>query len=211
MTSGGCGDAPKRRGRPPAQSSEDTRDRVLRAARVCFGEAGYAQTSMADIAQVAGVTPRAIYHYVDSKAELFGQAAAAAYSRFFAEIADRVFHHEKARERLKGFIDVFRSLYQEDPSVVAFVSLAVIEASRNPELEDFMPSHSWTMSPNEILVQQAMERGEMAEGIDPGGAVALLDVFGAGLTLVATADRGAAYLAMLDVIDRLIDGALFVD
>ena len=51
----------------------------------------------------------------------------------------------------------------------------------------------------------------MAEGIDPGGAVALLDVFGAGLTLVASADRGADYLAMLDVIDRLIDGALFVD
>jgi hypothetical protein len=41
--------------------------------------------------------------------------------------------------------------------------------------------------------------------------VALLDVIGAGLTLVATGNRQDDYLAMLDVIEQLIDGTLLVD
>jgi AcrR family transcriptional regulator len=202
---------PRRRGRPPARSGEDTRERLLRAARVRFGEAGYASTSLADIARQAGITPRAIYHYVDSKADLFTQAAEAAYCRFFEEIATRVFGHRDARSRLKGFIDVFRALYQEDPSLVAFVSLAIFEAKRNPELPDPLARADQMPNPNEVLIAQAVERGELAANIDPAGAVALLDVFGAGLTLVATGNRQDDYLAMLDVIEQLIDGTLLVD
>jgi AcrR family transcriptional regulator len=67
--------APRRRGRPPDRRSEETLARILRAARECFSRAGYAQTSMADIAHAAGVTPRAIYHYADSKPRLFALAA----------------------------------------------------------------------------------------------------------------------------------------
>jgi TetR/AcrR family transcriptional repressor of uid operon len=205
------GQAPRRRGRPPAQRSEDTRERLLRAARVCFGEAGYAHTSMADIAHEAGITPRAIYHYVESKAELFTQAAEASYCRFVEEIAARVFVHDDARGRLKGFIDVFRALYREDPSLVAFVSLALFEADRNPDLPHPLAGHGERPNPNELLVAQAVERGELAGHIDPAGAVALLDVFGAGLTMIATGDRRGDYLPMLDVIEHLIDGSLLAE
>ena len=53
-----------RRGRPPAQNSEDTYKRILTAARRCFSRQGYERTAIADIASEAGVTPRALYHYV---------------------------------------------------------------------------------------------------------------------------------------------------
>jgi AcrR family transcriptional regulator len=166
---------------------------------------------MADIAAEAGITPRAIYHYVDSKAELFSAAAQAAYCRFSEEIATRVFGCSDTRGRLKGFVDVFRALYQEDPSVVAFINLAVFEADRNPELTHPLARHGGLPNPNELLVAQAVERRELAPDIDPAGAVALLDVFGAGLTLVAAGERGGDYLAMLDVIEHLIDGTLLAD
>jgi AcrR family transcriptional regulator len=177
---------------------------------VCFGTEGYAHTSMADIAREAGVTSRAIYHYVGSKQELFKQAADAVYVRFFEEVATRVLTQGDARSRMRGFVDVFRVLYREDPSLPAFVSLAIFEAKRNPELEDPLAGKRTAPGVNEYLVAEAVERGELAEGIDPAGAVALLDVFGAGLTLVATKERGHDYLAMLDVIDHLLDGSLFV-
>src|ERR687888_547423 len=80
------GPGPRRRGRPPARQSEQTEGEILRAARVCFSKRGYARTSVAQIAREAGVTSRAVYHYVDSKPELFVRAALAAHIRVAGEI-----------------------------------------------------------------------------------------------------------------------------
>jgi AcrR family transcriptional regulator len=201
--------APRRRGRPPAQRSEDTLARILRAARAGFSRSGYARTSMADIAREAGVTSRAIYHYVDSKPELFALAAQAAYRRFGAETVERVFRHADTRSRLRGYIDVFRSLYKDDPTMVAFISLATLEADRTPELRDRLPANLGC-DPTQLIVE-SVARGELAPGVDPAGAVALLEVFGAGLALVANGDRGPEYLAMLDALEHLLDGSLLAE
>ena len=203
---------PRRRGRPPDRRSEETLARILRAARECFSRAGYAQTSLADIARAAGVTPRAIYHYAESKPALFALAAEQAYERFVDEIATRVLAHDDASGRLHAYVDVFRVLYQDDPSVVAFVSRAPLEAVRTPELADALPAEIAAGVPlNEQIVRDGVERGELAAGLDPAGAVALLEVFGAGLTLLAGGDRDADYLAMLDALEHLIDGSLLVE
>ena len=203
--------APRRRGRPPDRRSEETLARILRAARDRFSEVGYAQTSMADIAEAAGVTPRAIYHYADSKPRLFALAAEQAYQRFGAEIVARVLTHDDTEARLRGYVDVFRTLYQDDPGIVAFVSRAALDADRVPELSESLPTWvAGVLDVNELVVRDSVERGELAAGVEPAGAVALLEVFGAGLTLLAGGDRGPEYLAMLDALEHLIDGSLFV-
>jgi AcrR family transcriptional regulator len=199
-----------RRGRPPAQNSEDTYKRILTAARRCFSRQGYERTAIADIAREAGVTPRALYHYVDSKRDLFLAAADAALTRFGLEVAERVLVHESAIERLRAYIDVFRVMHREDPSLVAFVSLSALEARWNPELPDPIGTvGDMVRVANRHLIDEAVERGELGRGIDPSGAVALLEVFGAGLTLVAGGERDEDYPAMLDVLERLLDGTLF--
>jgi AcrR family transcriptional regulator len=199
-----------RRGRPPAQNSEDTYRRILTAARRCFSRQGYERTAIADIAREAGVTPRALYHYVESKRELFLAAAEAALTRFGTEVSERVLVHDGAVERLRAYIDVFRVLHREDPSLVAFVSLASLEARWNPDLPDPIGEvGDMVRLANRHLIGQAVDRGELGRGIDPSGAVALLEVFGAGLTLVAGGERDADYPAMLDVLERLLDGTLF--
>jgi AcrR family transcriptional regulator len=205
--------SPRRRGRPPGQRSAETRDRILRAARLRFSEAGYARTSLADIAREAGITPRAIYHYVDSKPDLFRQAAELAYGRFTNAVVTRVMPSEDTRGRLHDLIDVFRSLYAEDPTLVAFLSQAAIEAKRDPELAEGEMVTPWgdTLDLNHALVAVARLRGDIAPDIDPAGAAALLEVIGSGLTLVASKDRAGDYTAMLDVLDRLVDGTLFAD
>jgi AcrR family transcriptional regulator len=199
-----------RRGRPPAQSSEDTYRRILTAARRCFSRQGYERTAIADIAAEAGVTPRALYHYVESKRELFTAAAEAALVRFAGEVAERVLVHESAIERLRAYIDVFRVMHREDPSLVAFVSLSALEARWNPDLPDPLTDMGeMVKAANRHLIDGAVERGELMDGVDPAGAVALLQVFGAGLTMVAGSDEDEAYPAMLDVLERLLDSRLF--
>jgi AcrR family transcriptional regulator len=199
-----------RRGRPPAQSSEDTYRRILAAARRCFSRQGYERTAIADIAAEAGVTPRALYHYVESKRELFTAAAEAALVRFAGEVAERVLVHETAIERLRAYIDVFRVMHREDPSLVAFVSLSALEARWNPDLPDPLTDMGeMVKAANRHLIDDAVERGELVDGVDPAGAVALLEVFGAGLTMVAGRDEDDAYPAMLDVLERLLDSRLF--
>jgi AcrR family transcriptional regulator len=206
--------AKRRRGRPPAQEGKDTRARLLDAARQCFCRKGYASTSMSEIAAEAGVTARAIYHYVDSKSDLFAHTAEAAYSRFLREVLTHVFSgdHPDTRSRLRSYTHVFRVLYQEDPSLVAFMSLAVLETSRHPELVGALPGvfHDDLPNFNEMLVTGAVESGELGPDVAPDGLVAMLDVFGAGLTIVAGKERRGDYLAMLDAIDHLLDGSLFV-
>ena len=60
---------------PPAtlrsQHVEATRHAVLAAARSLFGQKGYAQTSVGEIAAAARVTKGAVYHHFASKVALF--------------------------------------------------------------------------------------------------------------------------------------------
>jgi TetR/AcrR family transcriptional repressor of uid operon len=202
----------RRRGRPPGQRSAETRERILRAARLRFSQTGYARTSLGDIAREAGITPRAIYHYVDSKPQLFAQAAEVAYARWSREVVTRVLPGEDTRSRLHDLVEVFRSLYQEDPTLVAFLSQAASEAHRNPELEAPVPPGSKDRGTlNHMLVAMGRDQGDIAPDVDPAGAAALLEVLGSGLTLLASHEREDEYLAMIDVLHRVIDGTLFVD
>jgi len=57
--------------RTQAQRREATQARLIAAARNAFGERGYADTSLEDIAVVCDVTIRPIYHYFDNKLGLF--------------------------------------------------------------------------------------------------------------------------------------------
>ena len=57
--------------RTQAERREETRGRMLKEARRLFGEKGYADTSLDDIAEACGVTVRPVYHYFENKLGLF--------------------------------------------------------------------------------------------------------------------------------------------
>jgi AcrR family transcriptional regulator len=65
--------APARRpGRRPGRSS--SRDDILAAARVLFGERGYDKASIRAIAGAAGVDPALVHHFFGAKEDLFAAA-----------------------------------------------------------------------------------------------------------------------------------------
>jgi AcrR family transcriptional regulator len=59
----------RRPGRRPGQSS--SRDDILSAARVLFGERGYDKASIRAIAGAAGVDPALVHHFFGTKEDLF--------------------------------------------------------------------------------------------------------------------------------------------
>lgn len=63
------------RGRPPTRSREETRRILIEAAAAEFEAKGYAETSMADVAQRAGVSTRTVYRLIPNKADLLVRVA----------------------------------------------------------------------------------------------------------------------------------------
>lgn len=57
--------------RTQAERSDETTSRLIAAAQGLFGRAGYGATSIASIAETAGVTKGAAYHHFDGKPDLF--------------------------------------------------------------------------------------------------------------------------------------------
>lgn len=66
--------ATRRRGRPRAGASADTRDGIVKAAIAEFADNGYDGTSLRAVARRAGVDPALVHHYFDGKAGLLAAA-----------------------------------------------------------------------------------------------------------------------------------------
>jgi AcrR family transcriptional regulator len=66
-----CGIPSGGRGRPRSLSDEDRRHQLLNAAETLFLTNGYHATTMADVAQSAGMSKKTVYQVFVSKADLF--------------------------------------------------------------------------------------------------------------------------------------------
>ena len=75
---------PKRKGRTQAERREESRQALFDSAYRLFGEKGYANCSLEEIAADCGLSIRPIYHYFGSKKSLFAAVNAAAEDRIVA-------------------------------------------------------------------------------------------------------------------------------
>ncbi|QQD20422.1 TetR family transcriptional regulator [Oceanospirillaceae bacterium ASx5O] len=99
----------RRRGRPPKSaihSSEDTRERLIRAGLAMLTEKGYSAAGLEEILRLAQVPKGSFYHYFASK-EAFGLCLIDAYATFFAAKLDRWLLDTATPplQRLQNFVD----------------------------------------------------------------------------------------------------------
>ena len=129
-------DPPRRRGRPPDTKSSETREAILSGARQLFGERGYGSVTNKDLAAAAGVTTGALYHYVESKLELYLEVhrdmQVQIYRRFqVAESSQQTFIG-----KLEAVLDAAHDLNREDPSLTKFVGAVRADTRRHPEISE---------------------------------------------------------------------------
>ena len=156
----------RRVGRPCQSDAGETRRRLLDAARESFTTRGYDNTTNREIAQAAGITTAAIYHYFPSKVELFVavfiDVQQKVYDRFEAVMAE----HDTFLARFDAIFDAMFDLSKDDPTLASFVVGVVTEAEHHPDLRDALQSVALRQRNFlRTLCAQAQERHELPESL----------------------------------------------
>ena len=200
-----------RAGRPVAGDSALTRRRILKAARERFAKDGFRATTNRLIADDVGITTSALYHYFESKTELY----AAVYCETIGEMYTAFEAAAQSESTLPGqFVAVLRrscELQRADSSITGFIVAVALETQRQPDLLALIASqrgrHVRFFSE---LVDSAAARGEIADDVDREGLADLMGSLMTGLarTAAAAGDLGR-YTAAVAVLERfLTEGAL---
>lgn len=199
----------RKRGRPPASTAAETRERLLEAAQRQFSTLGYDATTNKDIANAAGITTGAIYHYFESKRDLYeavlDHVQEIVYERFGAAIAGV----QGTVARIHAVLDAAVELEMEDPSLAAFIVAVPTEAMRHAEIADLAAhQQKWSVDFFGELAAQAHAEGDLAEDTDPAELTALLRAVAGGMARYATVAPREEYLAAMSGVKRLVEGSL---
>jgi AcrR family transcriptional regulator len=202
--------ATRRLGRPPASSGAQTEARIIDAARRCFADLGYAATTNREIADDAGITTGAIYHYFESKQALF--------ERVFTQVEELVSERLTAAwrsagddfaARMRAVLEASVALNAEDASLARFLVTVPTECRRRPELAPLLGLlNGYQERVFGPVVDDGIARGELPDDV---ARSTLLNVI--GVVLVGLADVSANFsspeqhAANADVVSRLFEGA----
>jgi AcrR family transcriptional regulator len=178
--------ATRRLGRPTDRDSAETRQLLLRVARERFIADGYAATTNRAIAEAAGITPGAIYHYVSSKAELYAAVYDEVFQHVYSEYERAAADECTLLGQFSAMLDATVVLNEHDPSLTGFV-VGTREALRHPELWDSItPLQRRHRRVLRSLVSAAVERGELAADIDQRAVADVLNSVLSGLVRLST-------------------------
>ncbi|ORV81393.1 TetR family transcriptional regulator [Mycobacterium interjectum] len=203
--------ASRRPGRPPAAKADETRQRIIQAARLVFSERGYDGATFQAIAAKADLTRPAINHYFSSKRVLFREVLDETNKLFIGAGIKQAEREATLIGRLTAFISAAVRANSENPAGSAFLITAVLEFQRHPELrrtenDSVLLSREFLMR----VVNDAIERGEVIPSTDPSALVETLLVVICGVGLYAGYVRSyQAMLAVTGMLRQLLEGALW--
>jgi AcrR family transcriptional regulator len=185
------------------EKGKATRDRLVEAGRVAFGERGYDATSIADILDTAGVAKGALYHHFDTKAALFDAVLDRVVQELAEAAADRARRAPGPTEGLKAGCGAWLESTL-DPGVQRIVLLdgaAVVGWARAREIDD---RHTLSgMRRN--LERLAEQRGGLDADVDLLAHMVLAAVNEAALFIVRAEDPQAALAVGRQAVEVLIE------
>jgi AcrR family transcriptional regulator len=206
----GAAAVPRRLGRPKDVAAAETQQRLLSVARRAFAKDGYDATTNREIAEAAGITSGAIYHYYPSKAELYVAVYAEVQQIVYGAFNEAILPRQGLLARFGATLDAAVELNREDPSIAAFVVGVASEAQRHPDLRDRLAPLR-TMDKNFLarLARDAKENGELADDVDAQALEDLLNAVLSGLARFSnqTGDN-ARHAAAVDALKRFLAGTL---
>jgi TetR/AcrR family transcriptional repressor of uid operon len=198
-------------GRPPAAKADETRERIVQAARLVFSERGYDGATFQAIALRADLTRPAINHYFASKRVLYREVLQQTNDVVIGAGIRQAERETTLTARLTAFISAAVRANSDNPAVSAFLISAVLEMQRHPELR-VTDNDSVTISRDFLMwaVNEAIEHREVTAGIDASALVETLIVVLCGVGLYAGYVRTyEEMLAITDVLRQLLEGALW--
>ena len=201
--------ASRRPGRPPAAKADETRKRILRAARQVFSERGYDGATFQAIAVRADLTRPAINHYFSSKRALYREVVDQTNEVFVAAGIQRAEGEITLTGRLTAFISAAMQANSENPSASAFLVTDALESQRHPELSS-TENYTVRMCREFLMwvVNDAIERGEIVTDIDASALVETLLIVLSGVGFYAGHLRSYQEMeAVTETLRQLLEGA----
>jgi AcrR family transcriptional regulator len=173
---------------------EARREAILRAAEVAFARAGFADTSMEDVAREAGITKLIVYRHFDSKEELYRAVLEEVSQRQVQVFFDNVLEGSQAvgyrtfltvaREHPDGFVLLWRHAYRE-PQFAAYAREfrdKAVDVARAPLAGVFADQPSLARwAPEAVIDEMVSAVLSWLEHGDPADDDAFLAVATAGL------------------------------
>lgn len=197
-------------GRPSASDRDESRARIISAAQKIFSTRGYSDATNADIAREAGMTSGAIYHYYESKKDLFGAAAADNWSRITEEF--RNIESDTSVGRLENLLTKSSEIAASSPDISRFAITVASEAERHEELHEIGKTYrSMREKMLSDLVKSAIENREIdMRGLKHKDVVALLMAITDGLARLAAISGGPElHRGATRALNKLLEGSLF--
>lgn len=148
-----------------ALAKQQTREKVLQAARDLFIERGYEGATIRDIARAAGMSTGAVFASFADKNELFDAILNDDFAELVEPMRDAITGATTAREALVG---MFGAAYRAHSSQLPLIQAALAASwTRTPEAERLRRE---SMRPIRSLVsevlERAVERGELTQRFD---------------------------------------------
>ena len=114
--------AARKLGRPLASNSVETRQRILDVARQTFADVGWEVTTNKVVAEKADVTSAAIYHYFDSKLEMYRAVHDDAEERVSAEFGIAAATSDTFVGQFEAVLERAYKMNSRDPSLARFLA-----------------------------------------------------------------------------------------
>ena len=199
--------AQRRLGRPPASDSNVTRERILRTARVTFSQLGYGATTNKHLADRAGVTTGALYHYFESKLDLYSAVLSEVQDFVYTRFEEVVANSDTFLGALEATLDSAHDMNNADPSLAQFLGSARIDVRRYPELVAvYRPTLKLRQEFFDSLIELGLRTGEIDEQDRPQIA-ALIRTVMIGL-VDAVSDDTKLHREAVEGIKLLLEGKL---
>lgn len=199
-------------GRPAGASGEQTRRRIIAAAMCCVAEMGYSRASIREIARAAQITSGSLYHYFPNKSELLKATVKEIEEIALPRLRAAGQRGGDVTDRLEAVLDEADRLMREYPHLAAFER--AIRAESAAYLRRGDPNRVGFKVLRDIIadiVDDAVQRGALADGSDPVGTVEAVYALTRGLTEQAANLPPEVYHVTLRSAKHLIRGTLFCE
>lgn len=151
---------------------EDTRDRIIAAARELFGKTGFYSVSLDDVAKTAGVARATVYYQFESKSGLLDAVVASIIQRVGPERAQRAREHADAAMGVRLYVqEVVAFLATEDVLLRNLYGLAAIDPEASRVLEQYEGLRKDVLA---WLVKRLADQGKLRRGVSQKHAVDML-------------------------------------
>jgi AcrR family transcriptional regulator len=158
------------------EMSETARNNILKAASRCFSKGGFAETTMDQIANEARLSKGALYWYFKSKEELFTTLKAQNIAKVLQRLNELFASKGKFDSKLSEAFKLYSFPLAPDQRRAARLNMEFwATAPKIPRLnkilnDEYEKLHSFL----KYIIQEAIEKGELSEKVDPESLTTIL-------------------------------------